>query len=124
MVVIADDSAAVIRGFHALVESIPGVRIAATASDVRGAIRAVRRYEPDLLIVDVRMPDGTGFDVIAGLDGEAKRPAVLMMTGMPTPAVRRRAYDAGADGFFDKAREIDVFLEELRRRAAIVSEDT
>jgi DNA-binding NarL/FixJ family response regulator len=116
-VVLVDDSDEVVRELESLVGSIPGVEIVGSAADGEAAINAVRTIRPDLMVLDVSMPRMNGFGVLAALKGMECRPIVLMLSNTSAPAVKKRALAAGADGYFDKSREIAALLEEIRRRS-------
>lgn len=64
-VVIVDDEASVRNSISAILSSeYPAVEVAATAASVEEGIKLIRKHRPDILFLDVEMPDGTGFDLL------------------------------------------------------------
>lgn len=64
-VVIVDDEASVRHSLSAILENkYPGIRVAAAAASVEEGYKLIREHHPDLLFLDVEMPDGTGFDLL------------------------------------------------------------
>lgn len=114
-VILVDDASAVLRELELLVGSMLGVRVVATITDGASAIRAVEEHRPDLMVVDVRMPDVNGFQVLEAVGEMEPRPIVLMLSNTAAPSVRKRAMAAGADGFFDKSNEVAALLDEIMR---------
>ena len=66
--VLADDERLAIEKLRLLLESESNVRIVGECRTVRETQEAVQRLRPDLLLLDIEMPDGTGFDVLDGLN--------------------------------------------------------
>jgi two-component system KDP operon response regulator KdpE len=87
------------------------------ASTLAAAREALRAHAPDVIILDVRLPDGDGLDLARALAGEAtNRPAVLVMSASVLPADRDAARRAGGDAFLGKPfKPVDlvVMLAEL-----------
>jgi DNA-binding NarL/FixJ family response regulator len=115
-VVIADDSALVRQRLVAtLPELVRGLEVVGEASDVPGAIESARRLQPDALILDARMPGGSGLDVLRELKRSASAPLVMVFTSFPSAEDRHAYLAAGADFFFSKAKDIPELLAVLQR---------
>jgi DNA-binding NarL/FixJ family response regulator len=73
---IVDDNAA----FRAIAGTVlaSGFRVVGEAADARSAVVMARRLEPDVVLLDVELPDGTGFDVAAELSRDPGRPAIVL----------------------------------------------
>src|SRR3970040_73753 len=82
-VVIADDSAPVRKGLSALVSGIGAGGIMDETRDVVEAIPSMRESRPDVVILDLRMPDGTGLDVLERIRNERPIPKVIVLTHYP-----------------------------------------
>ena len=120
-VVIADDEPPARRRIRALLEPQTDVEIVGESATGRDTIAAVERARPDLLFLDVQMPEGSGFDVVAAL-GPSRPPAVVFVTAYDEFALR--AFDVHAVDYLLKPFERDRFLtaldrarEQVRRRA-------
>jgi len=79
-VVLADDHPIVLRGLEQLFESEPGFEVLATAATGAEALEAVRLHKPDVLVLDLRMPDKTGIDVLRELRAERSPTRVVILT--------------------------------------------
>jgi DNA-binding NarL/FixJ family response regulator len=104
-VLIADDQALVRAGLRAILEAQPGIRICGEAADGREAIELVRLHRPDVLLMDIQMPDVDGLEATRRLlrDPEPANPvAVLMLTTFDLDAYVYDALRAGASGFLLK----------------------
>jgi DNA-binding response OmpR family regulator len=94
------------------------------ASNLAQARAAVAAEEPDAIILDIMLPDGSGLDFLAELRSDSRIPA-LMLTALGTPGDIARGLRAGGDDYLAKPYDLDVFLarvEALLRRARQVPE--
>jgi putative two-component system response regulator len=101
-ILLADDSK---DARAALVRLLRGQRYdVIEASDAGSAMSAFRRYEPDLVLLDVRMPGGGGLDVCRTLKNDPRSALVpvVMLSGLDTVEDRVRGLEAGADDYFAK----------------------
>jgi response regulator of citrate/malate metabolism len=114
-VVVVDDDYMVARVHSAFVERVPGCTVVGSASDGAGALRVVRELLPDVVLLDVYMPDMTGLDVLQELRASPGPEAdvdVLMVTAADDAESVRRALRGGVGGYLIKPFSAD----ELRRR--------
>ncbi len=104
---IVDDSRIVRERLIAMLNELPGVEIVGQAASVPEAIETIRRLMPDTVILDIRMPGGTGLDVLRDIKQLDPAPLVIVLTNYAAPAYREKCRQAGADFFFDKSTEFD-----------------
>ena len=119
-VLIADDQALVRAGFRAILEEQPGIHVVGEAGDGRGAIDLVRRRHPDVVLMDIQMPDIDGLEAARRILTEAedaKPVAILMLTTFDLNEYVYDALRAGASGFLLK----DVLPEQLIAAVRIVA---
>ncbi|GAA4966817.1 response regulator transcription factor [Yinghuangia aomiensis] len=117
-VLIVDDQAMVRQGFGALLAAQPGIRVVGDAADGAAALEAAARLEPDVVVMDVRMPVMDGLQAVrAMLDGNPDRPRVLMLTTFDLDEYVYEALRAGASGFLLK----DAPAEELVHAVRVVA---
>lgn len=121
-VLIADDSPAVRQRVASLLDTAEAVEIVGQCGDVPGTLNAIQGLRPDVVILDLRMPGGSGLDVLEALryGGWTPTPHVIVLTNFPFPQYRQRCLEVGASFFFDKATEFDQLpqaLEQLARSA-------
>jgi DNA-binding NarL/FixJ family response regulator len=104
-VLIADDQALVRAGFRAIIDGQPGISVCAEAGDGREAVELTRRLRPDVVLMDIQMPEVDGLEATRTLlaDAEAaQHVAVLMLTTFDLDAYVYDALRAGASGFLLK----------------------
>jgi DNA-binding NarL/FixJ family response regulator len=95
-VLIVDDNPVVRMGLWSLLAIDDAIEVVGEASSGPEAVRAARELSPDVVLLDVRMPEGGGLDVLPELVGDSK---VLMLTYSDEPAVVSEALRAGATGY-------------------------
>lgn len=110
---IADDSPIIRERLVALIGELEGFDVSGVAQTGAAALDEIAELPPDILILDMAMPAGSGFDVLLGLKRRSSVPLVIVLTNYPT--YRKRCLQAGADYFFDKSAEFDQFLLLLDR---------
>jgi two-component system response regulator NreC len=109
-VVIADDHAVVRQGIRGVLEEVDEVEVIAEAADGVEVLALVEELEPDLLVLDISMPEKTGLDVTKELRADASEVGVLILSMHDDPEYVLEAVRAGADGYVLK----DVGPAELR----------
>jgi DNA-binding NarL/FixJ family response regulator len=118
-VVIADDQALVRGGFRLILESQPDLRVIGEAADGAAAIEAVRRTRPDVVLMDVRMPNLDGLEAtrrILATDGVTAR--ILVLTTFDLDEYVYAALRAGASGFLLKDTTPEGLIAAVRVIAA------
>jgi two-component system OmpR family response regulator len=88
-----------------------------TAADGREAVRMVQSFRPDLIVLDVMLPDVDGFEVYRNLPGGPQRPPVLFLTARDTAEDRIQGLTIGADDFVGKPFSLEELV--LRVRAIL-----
>ena len=116
-VVLADDHAVVRKGLRLLLDAEPGLRVKAEAGTVPDAIRMAREHRPDILVLDLNMPGGSGLAAIPTLRDEAPATAIVVLTMQDDPSFARKALQAGALGFVLKEAADDELLGAIRLAA-------
>jgi DNA-binding NarL/FixJ family response regulator len=119
-VLIADDQALVRAGFRAILEEQPGLRVVGEAGDGRAAIDLVHRRRPDVVLMDIQMPDIDGLEAARRILSEADEEhpvAILMLTTFDLNEYVYDALRAGVSGFLLK----DVVPEELIAAIRVVA---
>jgi len=116
-VYIADDSTLLRERLTARLAEMEGTELVGQSGHAAQAIEEIQRLQPDVAILDIRMPGGGGIQALAAIKKGAAPPVVIMLTAFAYPQYRIKCQAAGADYFFDKTTEYDaVFavLEGLR----------
>ena len=101
-VLLADDHGIVRRGLRSLLETEPGLTVAAEAADGLEALRLCDEHKPDLLIVDIGMPKLNGIDVAARVQKLERAPKVIILSMHSDESYIIRALGAGARAYLLK----------------------
>ena len=83
--------------------SAAGFDVLADAADAAGGLRLARELCPDVVLLDVQLPDADGFQVAAELAREERPPVVVLVSGRPRADYGRLVERSAARGFIDKA---------------------
>jgi two-component system response regulator DevR len=116
-VYVVDDSVLVRERLIDLVSEIDGVEVIGQAGDVKEAEGSIRELNPDAIILDIRLPGGSGIEVLRQVKREHAATVVIVLTSYPYPQYRNECLDAGADYFLHKATEFSKVGEILNRLA-------
>lgn len=98
-VMLVDDHPLMLRGLHALLSGHTDVSVVAQVSDATQVAARVRELRPQVMVLDLMMPEHDGFDVMASLAQEHCPPRVVVLTMMNESAYVRRALGMGAMGY-------------------------
>jgi DNA-binding NarL/FixJ family response regulator len=98
-VVLVDDDALVRSGLRMMLAGAEGIEVVGEADDGRGALGAVDRHRPDVVLMDIRMPQVDGIAATRLLRSQPDPPAVLVLTTFDADELVLRALRAGAAGF-------------------------
>jgi DNA-binding NarL/FixJ family response regulator len=116
---IADDHEVVRRGVRALLEAHPGWEVCGEAKDGREAVEKVKEVNPDLVLIDVGMPNLNGLDAARQILTALPATRVLVLTMHESEQIVREVLEVGARGFLlksDAARDLIAAVEALQRR--------
>lgn len=114
-VFIADDSALVCERIIGMLTELPEIEIAGQARNAQEAIESIHKSKPDVVILDIRMPGGSGIEVLKNIKKDKSAPLVIMLTNYPYPQYRKKCLDEGADFFFDKSTEFEKLVEVFKK---------
>src|SRR4051812_1088031 len=113
-VLIADDSEIVRERLAFLLGDVAGVEIVGQAEDAVEGENLAAALRPDVAILDVRMPRGSGVDVLRAVKRDNPSATVIMLTNFVDPEARLMCLKQGADYFFDKSIEFEKAVAVLR----------
>jgi two-component system, NarL family, response regulator NreC len=117
-VIIADDHSIVRRGLRELLEAEGDFEVVAEAGDIADTKRYLRGHRPDVLILDLNMPDGSSLEAIPAMRGDCPDTRIVVLTMQNEPAYARRALSAGALGYVLKDAADAELVEAVRRASA------
>ena len=111
---VVDDHEVVRQGLVALLDRRAGFQVVAEAGTAAEALEQARRFQPDLVVMDVRLPDGSGIEACRDIRSELPDTRVVMLTSYPDEDAVLAAIVAGASGYLLKqvrARDLVAALE-------------
>jgi DNA-binding NarL/FixJ family response regulator len=117
-VLIADDHEVVRIGLAALLEGQPGLTVVAEAASGADAVRLARQHRPDVVVMDIRMPNGSGIDACRAISAELTDTPVIMLTSHADSDALFAAIDAGASGYVLKRVGSGELINAVRTVAA------
>jgi two-component system response regulator DevR len=120
---VVDDHEVVRQGLVALLDRRDRFQVVAEAGTVEEALEATRRFHPDLVVMDVRLPDGSGIEACREIRAEFPLTRVVMLTSYPDEEAVLSAIIAGASGYLLKqirARDLVSALESVGRGESLL----
>jgi DNA-binding NarL/FixJ family response regulator len=123
-IVLADDQALLRKGFRMILEAEDGFEIVGEAADGEDAVRLVGLYEPDVVLMDVRMPGLDGIEATRAIAASHANTRVLILTTFDLDEYAFSALRAGASGFLLKdvpPAELAAAIRTVARGDAVVS---
>ena len=124
---IADDHALVRAGIRALVEKITGVTVVAEAGKGSEAKDLITELKPDLVLLDITMPDGNGFDVLLHVQKNFPETRIIVLTVHEAGEYAIRALREGAAGFLPKSAastELEQAIQTVMNGEVYISPET
>jgi DNA-binding NarL/FixJ family response regulator len=115
---IVEDSEHIRASLVSLIECIPGIECVRTANTLAHAMESVRQLLPNLVVLDLQLPDGLGVELIEPIRVLAPAACIAILTNHANEFNRKHCLVGGADWFFDKSTEFDALLEVVRTQAA------
>jgi DNA-binding NarL/FixJ family response regulator len=122
-VLLADDQRVVREGLGTLLGLLEGIELVGTAADGEEAVALAARHDPDVVLMDLRMPRVDGIEAIRRLSARGERPAAIALTTYADDASVLGALRAGARGYLTKdagAEEIRAAVEKVARGDVIL----
>ena len=120
---VVDDHEVVRQGLVAMLERRPGFQVVAQAGTVADAIEMARKHQPDLVVMDVRLPDGSGIEACREIRAEMPGTRVVILTSYPDEEAVFSAIVAGASGYLLKqvrGRDLVAALEAVGRGESLL----
>jgi DNA-binding NarL/FixJ family response regulator len=110
-VCIVDDAASIRVSLRKMLSILDYIEITGEADSVKSAKILLSNNEPDLTLLDLNLPDGSGYDILKVIK-ESKNPhKVIILTNYSAESYKKKALKEGADHFFDKSTEFEKVID-------------
>lgn len=116
-VLVVEDHRVLAESLAELLSRAPSLEVAGIATTAAGAITAAGRLDPDVLLMDLRLPDGSGAEAAASIRGKRRQPAVVFLTGDERTEALAEAIEAGGAAFVSKAEATETVIDAITRVA-------
>jgi DNA-binding NarL/FixJ family response regulator len=113
-ILLVDDHHIVRQGLAALLKTVPGFAVVAEASDGQQAVEAFRKYQPDVTLMDLRLPKMNGVEAIGRIRQEFSSARIIVLTTFDGDEDIYRAMQAGAKGYLLKGMDLNELTEAVK----------
>lgn len=116
--VVIDDHDLVIDALERAIDGHPRLRVVGRAGSIADGLAVAEIAQPDIVVLDVRLPDGSGIDAIRPLRRAVPHVEVVVLTGFADGALLAGALEAGCSGFVSKGGRFDELIGAIEAVAA------
>lgn len=117
-VFIVEDSPIVRDRLIVMLSEVDNVEIIGAASGASEALEAIQHNQPDAIIVDLHLPEGSGFEVLNSVKTNEAQPVLIVLTNYPFKQYRDLSLRGGANYFFDKSSEFEQAVSVVAQLAS------
>ena len=117
-VLVVDDSDVVRERLCNLLKPLPGIEVLAQARSAEKAEQLLKEISPDIVVLDIHMPDKSGIALLEEIKQHSPSPTVIMLTNYAFTEYRFRCLNAGASYFFEKSTEFEQVVELIEHMCA------
>ena len=119
---LVEDSAMVRERLQRMLAQVPGAHVGGYATQVHAAIRDILARKPDVVVLDLKLHEGSGFEVLKEVHEREPGIDFYMLSNFASEPYRRYALRLGALDFFDKTSEFERVRDVIAKRAATAHE--
>jgi DNA-binding NarL/FixJ family response regulator len=120
-VYLVEDSPLVRERLLEMLDAVPGAHVVGMATRADQAAREILDVRPDIVVLDIRLEQGSGFDVLRAIRERAPETEVYMLSNFASDPYRHLAMQLGARGFFDKCNDFARVRDVVSNRVAQAS---
>lgn len=117
-VYVVEDSPLVRERLLEMLDAVPGARVVGVSARADQATREILAEHPDIVVLDIRLEQGSGFDVLRALRERAPQTEVYMLSSFASDPYRHLALQLGARDFFDKSTDFARVRDIVAARVA------
>lgn len=115
--VVVDDQTLVRSGIQQLLDTVAEIDVVGEAASAGEAVRVIREAAPDVVLLDVRMPGGSGIEVLKALEAASRLPPSILLTTFDDDEILLDGLRHGAKGFLLKDISLDRLVDAIRQVA-------
>ena len=104
-ILIIDDSEVIRNRLYYILSEIDNINVIEQASNTTEGYEIYQKLKPDIIILDIRLPDESGIKLLKKIKQEDPASTIAILTNYPYAAYQKRCMELGADYFFDKSTE-------------------
>ncbi len=116
-VLVIDDHAIVREGLRRLVNRVEGIKIVGEAASKKEAIAQISHHNPDVIVVDLHLPDGSGLEVVAWARSLSQSIGIVVLTMSNMPEHVLASMQSGASSHIDKTAPVGELLQAIKMSA-------
>lgn len=116
-VLVADDAVVIRDRLVTMLGELPGVAIIGQTGSGAETLASIRALKPDMVMLDLNLPGGSGLDVLRQMAAEQLQATVIVLTHFASPEYECAALAAGAHAFFSKSQQFTQAIEMIRQLA-------
>lgn len=116
-VVVVEDSEAFLLRLRFVLNASPSIQVVGFAESAGAAIRLLEQTQPDLILLDLYLKEGSGVDVLRHIHESGTKVRTVVMTSEPSGELQSACLSLGAHRFLDKAELLNALNEETERLA-------
>lgn len=113
-VVVADDQTLICEGIRIIIGSQPDIEVVAVAENGFEAVECVEKYQPDVVLMDIQMPEMSGIEALQSIKAKYPGTVVIMLTTFDPDEYILGAFRSGADGYLLKDLSGDKLVSAIR----------
>jgi DNA-binding NarL/FixJ family response regulator len=110
-----DDHPLLREGIAAIINNQPDMKVIAQAANAKDAIEQFRKHKPDVTLMDLRLPDLSGIDILVAIRAEFPEARIIMLTTFEGDVEIKRALEAGARGYLLKSMPPKELVDGIRQ---------
>jgi DNA-binding NarL/FixJ family response regulator len=111
--ILADDHPLLIQGLVSILREEENIEVLGQASDGSGALDLIHKFEPDIAILDIQMPDPGGLRIAELLQNGNKRTKIIVLTMFKEESLIKRVLKLGVRGYVLKENAIDDIIDSI-----------
>ncbi|MBN2600531.1 MAG: response regulator transcription factor [Candidatus Marinimicrobia bacterium] len=113
-IIIVDDSKILRQRLKRLLSAVPDTHICGETGQISEAIELIKNLTPDVIILDIQLMDGLGFDVYDQVISEKYKPVTIVLTNYPTRQYQQMCDQRRIEYFFDKTTDFEKIAATLK----------